>query len=99
MSLKSQLLQAIKQAYPDYSSYDRLEKLCKDNGRKVDNFTRRMRELCDGDHPLVVPIKNEKKMIIGYKYLPENDISFIPEPIIQTQEQLFKPMRVRRMET
>jgi hypothetical protein len=46
--------------------------LTRDNGYDYDNCKRRMRELMeekDGNEPDIAPIRNEKKIIIGYRFV------------------------------
>lgn len=75
MSLKMTLYEVIKRN--GVMNYSNLEALTKDLGRKADNFSRRMRELTEAG--LVEPIRNEKGIIIKYKYVK-------PETYIKSQE-------------
>lgn len=49
-----------------------LEDICHLQGRKVDNGTRRFREMTQPDHssfnPNISTVRNEKRAIIGYKW-------------------------------
>lgn len=52
--------------------------LCDEYHFKYSNYERRMRESMEGEYPLVVPIKNPKGAIIGYRWnVPKTQESFI----------------------
>ena len=55
-------------------SIQEMEAVCHRAGRKVDNGTRRLREIRDKEHysynPRVGVIENDKKAIIAYTYEP-----------------------------
>lgn len=75
-SLKELLYEAIKAKYPGYLTKDEAEMLCKENstGKKYnwgDNGTSRLREMSRGESPRVLKVKNENRVIIGYKYIPQ----------------------------
>lgn len=57
-------------------------------GKKADNATRRMRELTDktDDYtPLIEPIKNEKRIITGYRWIgiEKPKVEKKPEPLFE----------------
>lgn len=81
-SLKTILYEAIKAKYPSYLTKFEAEDICKENGYNwADNGTSRLRELSRGEMPLVKRIKNEDRILVGYKWLKENVIEV---PIIGT---------------
>lgn len=68
MSLKQELFSAIKSAHPRPLSINEVEAVAHMLNHKVDNASRRLRELCDGENPLVGTIR-KNGAIIGYTYL------------------------------
>ena len=66
--LKEKLFEAIKGAYPNMFSLDRVETLTKEMGQKLPTAERRLRELCEGENPPIRPITNGKEHIMGYIY-------------------------------
>lgn len=73
-SLKELLHEAIKAKYPDYLPLSEVERICKDNNRKISNGERRLRK---SESPNILPIRNNKSAIIGYKYI-QSDMVKVP---------------------
>lgn len=85
-SLKNKLFDAVRNAYPDMFSLSSVEDLAKQEGRKISNAERRLRELCDGEDPWIIPVRNEKKYIMGYIYKePVRKINFGGIPKIEKE--------------
>ncbi|HPQ42913.1 MAG TPA: hypothetical protein PKZ42_01700 [Syntrophales bacterium] len=100
MSLKSGLFNEIKNAYPNMYSLERVEGYAKLNGYKISNSERRLRELCEGENPLIRAVRGQKGYIIGYIYQQEKKLEI---PVLGTikdkkidwkQRPLFE-MRIR----
>ncbi|MDQ5987365.1 MAG: hypothetical protein CSYNP_03105 [Syntrophus sp. SKADARSKE-3] len=72
-------------------SLERVELLAKQNGYKISNAERRLRELCDGENPSVRPIRTEKGHIMGYIYIEP------PRPVIMNKpkQQTLLDVRMR----
>ena len=97
MSLKEDLKQAIKNAYPNMYSIERVEALARLRGRRISNGERRLRELARKG--IVKPVKHQEGYIIGYLYIPGSEVE-VPvvgqikdERIEWSQEQLFNTNR------
>ena len=86
-SLKLQLFELIKTK--GYVSYQEIVDKTNELGYKVDNATKRMRELTtkkNGHIPLVEPVKNEKGVNIGYRYIGTMKIQKVE---VKDQKSLF----------
>jgi len=91
-SLKTKLFEAIKGVYPKEFTLEMVNALAYDNGYKVSNAERRLRELCepnDAGYAPVIAVRNDKKIIVGYLYqeMPKFEIKFKPrqEPMFDYQ--------------
>lgn len=71
MGLKQNLYSEIQQK--GVISYEEAEQIAKREGRKIDNMTRRLRELMESG--LIEPIRNEKRIITGYRYISKDQPS------------------------
>lgn len=86
-SLKEHLKQAVKNAYPKMLNIEKAELFIRGLDYKVSNGERRLRELSEGDYPVVKPVKNDKGYIRGYVYLGENDIQeFKVKPKLKSKQ-------------
>lgn len=70
-----------------YITYQQMVDKTNDLGYKVETATRKLRLLTDetdeNPHPLVEKVKNEKGVIIGYKYVGERKQENTPKPTQQ----------------
>jgi hypothetical protein len=98
MSLKDELFQTIKNAYPMSINIREVEAIAHRLDRKVSNAERKLRDFCDEDHkiemktgkkPSVKAFRNVKKAIIAYQYIPENELR-TEKPKAVAQGELFK---------
>ena len=78
------LYEAIKSRYPDYLTTNEMERICKEHDKKISNGERRLRK---SESPRVSAIKNSKKAIIGYKWIPQK-AEVITSPVIVTGKQI-----------
>jgi hypothetical protein len=91
-SLKTKLFEAIRRAYPNMFSLERVEYLAREAGYKVSNAERRLRELCEPNEAGYAPvsaIRNDKGYITGYLYhelkLPMSEAERLQEPMFEYQ--------------
>lgn len=88
-SLKEVLLSEAKRAYPGGLRMEDIERIAHREGKKVDNATRRLRELMNSG--FVEAVRNEKAVIIGYRYKNTERVAQISEgKAEQTQKALFE---------
>lgn len=70
-----------------YITYQQMVDKTNDLGYKVETATRKLRLLTDetdeNPNPLVKKVKNDKGVIIGYRYVGERKQENVPKPIQQ----------------
>lgn len=88
-SLKEVILQIIK--VRGVLTMDNVEYICHHQNKKVDNGTRRLRELMNSG--LVTTKRDERGTIIAYIYVPQEVLS-VPAADYQLQQELFKTRRL-----
>lgn len=67
-SLKTILYEAIKAKYPEYLTTSEVERICREQSKKISNGERRLRH---SESPRVLAVKNDKRAIIGYRWIPQ----------------------------
>lgn len=94
--LKLKLYEAVKGAYPNEFSLERVNELCDGLGKKRSNGERRLRELCEPNETGYAPvrtIRGERDFIIGYLYQEPPRLEFRKIEFGGEQGQMFETYR------
>ena len=89
MSLKEKLLNKI--AEQGEVRLEVLQQIALDNGYRIGNCDRRLRELCESENSLVSTKRNEKGYIISYVYKPLKSPVLSPKIEIKDRDRVPNP--------